>query len=489
MWSRNIEYTVTKLVPGRPSICGRKIMTDPLAHSKIYIVDDDIDNREVLETYLGYAGFTNITMAENGAKALDLVEQQLPDLILLDINMPKMDGYQVIEHIRKRYPAYFIPIVLISALSRPEDRVKGIEVGANDFLNKPYDGAEIVARVRSLLSHKRDVDALHAEQARTLALLNQISNPAIVTDTEGAIIQINPAAQTHLELDQGVLGRGLGEVFGVVLEDLLLRARERQGSVSGIFTPRTGNSDQLTTFNVSVSPVTEVGYILFWQDITALQEGERARLSQARAETQYVLDDPTITARRERRDAAVLFADLRGFTRLTAEHSPDAVMALLNDIFADMIDVINNHDGLLFDITGDELLAAFNVPYDQDNPLQRALDTAIEMHRTFQSRRAEREKRGMQVGMGIGLNCGPVVLGHVGGHSQMSYTMIGQAINVAHRLVEVAEDRQIVISTELLGGWQPDSADLRRHEMQPMQIKSIPEPVMLSAIELIAPND
>lgn len=480
-------------------------MTDPLVQPKIYIADDDIDNREVLETYLGYAGFTNIAMAENGAKVLELVEQQLPDLILLDINMPKMDGYQVIEHIRRIYPTHFIPIVLISALSRPEDRVKGIQAGANDFLNKPYDGAEIVARVRSLLSHKRDVDALNAERARTLALLNQISNPVIVTDAEGAIIQINPAAGTHLGVEEGVLNQGLGEVFGLVLEDLLLRARERQGAVSGIYTPRAAHSDRPMTFNVSVSPIKDVGYILFWQDITALQEGERARLNQARAETKHVLDtfshymsptlvervldDPTITERRERRDAAVLFADLRGFTRLTAQHSPDDVMALLNNIFTDMIDVINAHEGLVFDITGDELMVAFNVPYDQDHPLQRALDTAIAMQRAFQASRAEHEKHGMQVGIGIGVNYGPVVLGHIGSQSHMNYTMVGETVNIAHRMVEVAEDRQIVIFADFLAGWQPDTGDLRAYQLEPMQLKNIPEPVMLSVVELVVADN
>lgn len=476
-------------------------MSDPLLQSKIYIVDDDESNREALEASLRFAGFENIAMAENGAEALKLLEQQLPDLMLLDVMMPKMGGFQVIQHVRAAYPDQFVPIVLLSATSRPEDRVKGIQVGANDFLKKPFDGEELLARVRSLLYHKQAVGALHAERAQTLALLNQISNPVIVANVEGDITQFNPAAREYLGLEDSVLARGLREVFGLVLEDLVMRARERQGAVSGICAARTSLSDQLTTFNVSVSPIREVGYILFWQDITAIQEGEQARLNQAHAETKHVLDtfshymsptlvervldDPTITERRERRDAAVLFADLRGFTRLTAEHSPDDVMALLNDIFTDMIGVVNSNDGLLFDITGDELMVAFNVPYDQDNPLQRALSTAIEMQHTFQRGRAGRERRGMQVGMGIGVNYGPVVLGHVGGHSQMSYTMLGETVNVAHRMVEVAEDRQIISFTSLLAGWQPDSDDLRVYDLEPVWLKNIPEPAMLSVVELV----
>jgi PAS domain S-box-containing protein len=490
---------------GQSANNNEKNMTDPLLQSTIYIVDDDASNREVLKTHLNLVGYENVMTARSGAVALELVEQRLPDLMLLDVMMPEMNGYQVIERIREAYPDRFFPIVLLSGMNRSEDRVKGIQAGANDFLTKPYDGEELLARVSSLLSHKQAVDALHAERARTLALLNQINNPVIVTNAEGLITQTNPAVLEHLGLDDSVLDKGLGEVFGLVLEDLLIRARERQGAVSGIVNSRKSGTKEQITFNVSVSPISEVGYILFWQDITALQEGEQARLNQAHAETKHVLDtfshymsptlvdrvlnDPTITARRERRDAAVLFADLRGFTRLTTRHSPSDVMALLNDIFTEMIDVIGEHEGLLFDITGDELMVAFNVPYDQDNPLQRALETAVDMQRTFQKSRAEREKHGMDVGMGIGVNYGPVVLGHIGSQSHMNYTMVGETVNIAHRMVEVAEDRQIILFTDLLDDWQAEANDLRTDELGPMQFKNVPQPVQLSVVELMVADE
>jgi class 3 adenylate cyclase len=390
---------------------------------------------------------------------------------------------------------------MLSAAGDVESRVKGIDAGANDFLAKPYDGQELIARVRSLLAYKQAVDQLSTERARMSALLNQIGNPVIVTDGSGIITQVNPAAFQALNLNESIVSQGLGDVFGLGLEDLLLRARERAGTVSGVYTERDNHVEQPVTFNVSVSPIQEVGYILFWQDITALQEGERARLGVERAETLHVLDtfsrymsptlvervlnDSDILNRYEKREATILFADLRGFTELSTRQSPDKVMGLLNEIYTSLLEVVNTHEGLVLDIVGDELMLAFNVPYPQDDSVQRALQTAIDMQRQFNSDRATRKKRGLQVGLGIGINGGSLVLGHIGGRSHKSYTVIGEAVNIAHRMVEMAEDRQIVTNAELLRQWQPQDGDLQVRDLDVTQLQGVADPVKLSVIEVV----
>lgn len=476
---------------------------DSLLDAKIYIVDDDESNRELLQARLELAGFTNLSTAENGPAALELVKRQTPDLILLDVMMPIMNGYQVIEQVREWYPHQFIPIVLLSALQNPEHRVKGIDAGANDFLMKPYDAEELFARVRSLLYHKRAIDELHAEQARTVALLTQIGNPVIVTNTTGAITQVNPAATEQLHLDEQNIGQEIEQIFGPQLGDLLLRAKERTAAVSGVFTPPSSLMDEPVTFNVSISPIEAVGHILFWQDITEIQESERIRLEVERARTKHVFDtfsqymspalvervlrDPEIMTRHEKRQVTVLFADLRGFTALSARQSPDKVMELLNEIFTDLIEIVNSQDGLVLDIVGDELMVAFNVPFAQDNAERLALDTAIELQRQFNRRRTARRERGMEVGLGIGINNGNVVMGHIGGRSHKSYTMVGETVNVAHRMVELAEDRQIITHADLVPGWQPQDSDLSIHELDYTQFRGVPEPIKLSVIEVATP--
>ena len=294
------------------------------------------------------------------------------------------------------------------------------------------------------------------------------------------------------------LGQSLAEIFSLALADLLLRARERAGGVSGEYTVR--HLPESRTFNVSVSPVEELGFILVWQDISGLKEGERIRLASERAERQRVMDtfarymsptliervlaDEDILARRERRDAIVLFADLRGFTRLTVEHSPDDVMALLNNVFAEMMEIVYRHEGVIFDIAGDELMIGFNVPYHQPDARQRALTTAIIMQEQFAAIKERWQSRDMHVGMSIGINQGLVVLGHVGGRARMNYAMVGQAVNIAHRLVEIADDGQIAVSPDLLTGGLPAEVNVRIRELPPQPIKGVDSPQPISIIEL-----
>jgi class 3 adenylate cyclase len=278
------------------------------------------------------------------------------------------------------------------------------------------------------------------------------------------------------------------------VSDLLHRARERGSAVSGEYTVRADPEDE-RTYNVSVSPIQEVGYLLVWQDITPIKVAEQVRLATERAErervqealsrymspalVERVLSDRDILTRRERREALVMFADLRGFTRLTVEHSAGDVVTLLNDVFSEMMEIVYQHEGVVFDIAGDELMVAFNVPYSQPDARQRALATAIAMQRRFAGIRRRWARQGMRVGMGIGINVGMVVLGHVGGRARMNYAMVGEAVNVAHQLVDVAKDGQIIVSPDVLAGDLPDIKGLRVEELAPRQVKGTDTPLRL----------
>ncbi len=134
--------------------------------SKILVVDDEPRNVRILQIHLNAQGYT-VSTAEDGVKALDIVEQDAPDLILLDINMPKMDGFEVVKRIRANRATEFIPIVMITALrDTRENRIKSIEAGADDFIEKPFDSLEVLARVRSLLRIKKYQDTLAKHNTR-----------------------------------------------------------------------------------------------------------------------------------------------------------------------------------------------------------------------------------------------------------------------------------------------------------------------------------
>lgn len=123
---------------------------------RILVVDDSPDNLFLIQATLEDDGY-EISLAEDGKTALALVEQFLPDLILLDVMMPEMDGYEVTERIRQNLKLPYIPILLITAHER-SSVVKGLDIGADDFIRKPVDIDELLARVRSLLRLKHSID-------------------------------------------------------------------------------------------------------------------------------------------------------------------------------------------------------------------------------------------------------------------------------------------------------------------------------------------
>lgn len=118
-----------------------------MATSKIMIVDDDNNICELLRLYLEKDGFTTV-IAPNGIRALEMFDRENPDLMLLDVMMPELDGWQVCREIRKKSQC---PIIMITAKSEVFDKVLGLELGADDYVVKPFEAKEVVARVKAVL--------------------------------------------------------------------------------------------------------------------------------------------------------------------------------------------------------------------------------------------------------------------------------------------------------------------------------------------------
>jgi DNA-binding NarL/FixJ family response regulator len=137
---------------------------------KVLVVDDTPANREMLEAILSPRGYT-VLSARSGEEALAKVASDRPDLVLLDIVMPRLDGYQVCKRLRDSPTSSYLPVVMITA-SDQEERVRALEAGADDFIQKPFDQAELLARVKSLLRIKSYYDTVQA-QAAELATWNR----------------------------------------------------------------------------------------------------------------------------------------------------------------------------------------------------------------------------------------------------------------------------------------------------------------------------
>ncbi len=183
----------------------------------ILIADDHESSLAGLEGLLALEGYTVVT-ARDGEMALAEFRRVQPDLLLLDVNMPKLRGTEVCRHIKSDPETMLVPVVLITALTATQDRVAGIEAGADDFLNKPVQREPLIARVRSLLRLKTFTDELERAEAVLFALARSI---------EGK----DPYTQGHCERLAEYSAR-LGEHMGLPAEEI--RALRRAGIVHDI---------------------------------------------------------------------------------------------------------------------------------------------------------------------------------------------------------------------------------------------------------------
>ncbi len=137
---------------------------------RILVVDDNRDNAEIISTRLRYRGY-HITVAMDGQTALTAIHEQLPDLVLLDVMLPDIDGFEISRRVKGDPSLPFTPIILVTARDSTEDKIMGFDAGADDYLTKPINFSELEARVRSMLRIKRLQDMLE-EKNRELERLS-----------------------------------------------------------------------------------------------------------------------------------------------------------------------------------------------------------------------------------------------------------------------------------------------------------------------------
>lgn len=320
---------------------------------RVLVVDDDPDMAAFLARLLKAAGMGVDTVGD-GKSALASVAAGMPDLILLDVMLPDMSGFQICERLKSTPATALVPIVLVTALEDHQSRVRGIEAGADDFLSKPVRREELIARVNTLRR-------LH---------------------------------ETRKELE----GRRLGAE--VQRKEALRKA-----------------------FSRYVSP----------------QLAERI-IAEDTGDTPF---EPGA----QRISVVALFADLRGFTRLTESVEVDEVVGMLNEYFAVMTDAAYRHDGTIFSMAGDSLLVGFNVPFPQPDAALRAWQTARDMVSGFRPVLEGWMRRGgLSTGVGIGIASGEAIIGNIGSPHHMSYTIIGNAVNTAARLQQLAKAGEVLLS-------------------------------------------
>jgi class 3 adenylate cyclase len=321
---------------------------------RVLVVDDDQDMAALLARTLAKEGMSVDTVFD-GDSALVHAMSSTPDLILLDVVLPGISGFDICERLKADDATALIPIILVTTLEDSRSRVRGIEAGADDFLSKPIKLEELVARVKTLRrlhETRRELEArrLTAEVHRKEAIRKAFSR------------YISPRLAERIISDAGNDG-------------LPFQSRAKRISV------------------------------------------------------------------------VALFADLRGFTRLTETMEVDKVVGMLNEYFAVITEAAYRYDGTIFSIAGDCLLVGFNVPFPQADASQRAWRTAQDMVAGFAPVLAGWiQGDRLPTGVGIGVASGEAIIGNIGSPHHMSYTIIGDAVNTAARLMQMAKASEMLVS-------------------------------------------
>jgi putative two-component system response regulator len=183
----------------------------------VLVVDDGLANRELVQAYLSGLD-CEVRLASDGASALEQIQQEPPDLVLLDVQMPGMDGYEVCRRIKAGPGGRLLPVVMITALNQTDDRVRALESGADDFMSKPVERVELVARVRSAL--------------RLKALYNTLDSAEQVIFSLAAAVEAKDSLTEQHTQRVGESARHLGSRLG--MPEVALDALYRGGIIHDI---------------------------------------------------------------------------------------------------------------------------------------------------------------------------------------------------------------------------------------------------------------
>jgi adenylate cyclase len=342
--------------------CGGGEMASDRA-GKILVVDDVPENVRLLEAVLVPHGY-EVLKATSGEEALGLVATARPDLILLDVVMPAMDGYAVCEALRANETNAVLPVIMVTSSMGPE-KTKAIEAGADDFIPKPFNNHELLTRVRSLLRIKRYHDTIKAQAA---------------------------------ELQE--LNRTLEERVQRQVEEL-----ERLRRLRRFLSPQLANS--------------------------ILSSG----------------DDSVLLS--HRRQVAMLFADLRGWTSFVDAVEPEELMRVLGEFHARIGGLVRRFDATVGFLEGDGVQLFFNDPIEVPDAALQAVRLACTLREEMAELTPQWQKRGYDLGCGAGIAFGYATCGEVGFEGRSDYAAIGAVTNLASRLADEAAANQILITQRL----------------------------------------
>ena len=363
---------------------------------RVLVVDDDPDMSEFLAHMLRAEGM-DATTATDGEEGIAKVHAEAPDLVLLDVMMPGLSGFEVCARLKSDEATAMVPIVLVTALDDSASRVRGIEAGADDFLSKPVRREELVARVKTLRR-------LHETR-------RELERRRLATEVE----------------NREAIRRAFSRYISPRLAERIL---EDDGADGELFSRRA-----------------------------------------------------------QRVEVVALFADLRGFTSITERTEVVEVVAMLNEYFSILTDAAYHHDATIFNMAGDSLLVGFNVPFPQEDAAKRSYLTAEEMVSRFAPVATRWEQRyGVATGVGVGICMGEAILANVGSPHYTSYTIIGNPVNTAARLMQTAPANQVLMCRSVYDKISDLVPSNRVEPRGEVTLRGKEEPIAIYAARVVVPD-
>ncbi|MCA9522866.1 MAG: GAF domain-containing protein [Myxococcales bacterium] len=341
-----------------------------------------------------------------------------------------------------------------SILCMPVRNKHAETIGVFQVLNK-LDGpfsvrdeqrlAAFSAQVSIALENAKLFDDVLAMKNYNEAILQSLSNGVVTLDGEGVVSKVNDAASRILRSEPArIEGRRAADIVGARNTWILEHLDRTTESQSAENTPDTElvlpNGDtvavNLTTVPLADHKKRPIGSMIVLEDIT---EEKRLRSTMARYMTREIaeklLESGAESLGGKFHEATVFFSDIRDFTTLSERIGPQATVAMLNDYFTVMVDVVLDNGGILDKFIGDSIMAVFGAPFSSGEDADRAVRSAIEMLRSLREFNDERVAQNLDpVGMKVGVNSDAIISGNIGSPKRMDYTVIGDGVNLAARL-------------------------------------------------------
>lgn len=422
----------------------------------IMCIDDSATNRMILEEMVGELGHGFVS-AVNGKEGLDKIHKSMPDILLLDLMMPVMDGYQVLAALKADLKTRDLPVIVISAVDEMDSVLQCIKNGAEDYLPKPLNMLLLKARMGAILNrleaHEKEENLRKESEARIRLIVETALEAVIVTDQDGRILVWNPQATLAFGLTQEeALGKDMPSL--VFAEPFLTQfkagwADHKAGrtweilgkTIETVSVRKDGSpfpvelSTSLATWNNTAT------FNIFIRDITERKLAEAALHSEQQKSERLLLNvlPPMIAQRLKTGEnsiadafpsASVLFSDLVGFTKISAKISAAELVKFLGDIFSEF-DRLTHKFGLeKIKTIGDAYMVAGGLPVATTDHAEQVVEMGREM---LISLKRVTANSSVPFEARVGVHSGPVVAGVIGTH-KFIYDLWGDTVNTASRM-------------------------------------------------------